>query len=71
MTKKKMKTARMVTTQDFPTLGPPSLLQFDSFLPRATCKVDQPYLLTFCGLSKKGGGSSSALPVAVISESFW
>lgn len=69
---KNVKAARTVTTQDFSTLGLPSLLlQFDSFLLRATHKVDQPYLLIFCGLAKKGGGSSSALPVAVISESSW
>lgn len=40
VTNKNVKTARMVTTQDFPTLGLPSpLLQFDSFLLKAVCKM--------------------------------
>jgi len=72
MTNKNVKTARTVTTQDFPALGLPSLLlQFDSFLLRAMHEVYQPYLLICCGSAKKGGGSSSALPIAVISESSW
>lgn len=41
------------TTQDFPMLKLPFLLQFDSFLLRAMHKTDQPYLLMFCGSAKK------------------
>ena len=59
----------MVTTQDFPTLELPSLLlQFDSFLLRAMYRVDLPYLLIFCGTTKKEARSFSALSIAVISE---
>lgn len=66
MTSKNVKAAKMVTTQDFSTLGLPSLLlQFDSFLLGAVNKVDQPYLLVFCGSAKNREGSSSALRVAV------
>lgn len=44
VTNKNVKTARMVPTQDFSALGPPSLpLQFDSFLLRAMHRLDQLY----------------------------
>lgn len=60
-TNKNVTTARMVTAQDFPTLGLPSLLlQFDPFLLRAMHKVDQQYLLIFCGSAKKGVGQLSS-----------